>query len=102
MKVCNDVKEWLAKIVEAYHAELQKEPNVQKGLCTIAEFHGLHHNKLACAINSKRSIDEANAAKQKLTVAKKQKAQRLCDRERRKIDWTKLELEWKAIKEMHT
>jgi hypothetical protein len=68
MKVRDDVKEQLAKAVEAYHAELQKELNVQKGLRTIAEFHGLDHNKLARAINSKRSIDEANAAKQKLTV----------------------------------
>jgi len=33
--------------------------------------------------------------------AKKQKVQRQSDRERKKVDWAKIELEWKAIKELH-
>jgi hypothetical protein len=70
MKVCQDVQGRLAKAVDAYRAELLKEPNVRRGLRTIAELHGLDHNKLARAVNDKRSIDKANAQKQKVTVAK--------------------------------
>lgn len=69
MKIRKAVQERLAKAVEAYRAELQKEPNLRKGLRTIAEFHGVDHNTLARTVNNKRSIDEANASKQKLTVA---------------------------------
>jgi len=69
MKVRNAKKEKLAKAVEAYRGELLKEPKVRRGLRTIAEFHGVDHNTLARAINGKRSIDNANAMKQKLTVA---------------------------------
>jgi hypothetical protein len=69
MKVRNTVKKKLAEAVEAYRAELQKEPKTRKGLCTIANLHEVNHNTLAHAVNGKRSIDEANAMKQKLTVA---------------------------------
>jgi hypothetical protein len=38
MKVHNNVKERLAKAVETYHAELQKEPNVQKAFVQLLSF----------------------------------------------------------------
>jgi len=41
-----------------------------ESLCIIAELHGVGHNTLSRAVNNKRNIDEANATKQKLTVAK--------------------------------
>ena len=63
------MKERLAKAVEAYCGELLKKPTMQKGLRTIAELHGVDHNTLACAVKNKRSTDEANAMKQKLTMA---------------------------------
>jgi hypothetical protein len=69
MKVRQDVQGRLAKAVDAYRAKLLKEPNVRRGLRTIAELHVLDHNKLAHVINDKRSIDKANAQKQKVTVA---------------------------------
>lgn len=69
MKVREAIKEKLAKAVEAYCAELLKDPKVQKGLRTIAEYHGVDHNTLAHAVNGKRSIDKVNAIKQKLSVA---------------------------------
>lgn len=69
MKVCDAVKEQLAKAVEAYHGELPKEPKARRGLCTIAKLHGVDHNTLARAVNGKRSINNANAMKQKLTMA---------------------------------
>ena len=69
MKIRKAVQERLAKAVEAYRTELQKEPNIRRGLRTISEFHGVDHNTLARAVNNKRSMDEANATKQKLTVA---------------------------------
>ena len=69
MKICEAVEERLAKAVEVYHMELLKEPQVQRGLCIIAELHGVDHNTLSHTVNNKRNIDEVNAKKQKLTVA---------------------------------
>ena len=69
MKIHEAVKEQLAKAVEVYRMELLKEPQVQRGLCIIAELHGVDHNTLSHTVNNKRNIDEVNATKQKLTVA---------------------------------
>jgi hypothetical protein len=69
IKVRDAIKEQLAKAVEAYCGESLKEPKERRGLRTIAKLHEVDHNTLAHAINGKRSIDEANAIKQKLTVA---------------------------------
>ena len=63
------IKGRTAKAVLAYLVEQQKEPSLRRGLCVIAELHGIDHNKLACIVKGGRSIDEANAAKQKLTPA---------------------------------
>lgn len=63
------IKERTEKAVLAYLAEQQKEPCLRKGLRVIAELYGIDHNKLARAVKGGRSMDEANAAKQKLSPA---------------------------------
>ena len=53
MKICDAMKEQLAKAVEAYHGELLKKPTMQNGLRTIAELHRVNHNTLACEASTK-------------------------------------------------
>lgn len=54
------IKECVGKVVDAYHQELLKEPEARRGLCIIAEYHGVTKDTLARAVRGKQSIDAAN------------------------------------------
>jgi len=43
----DQIKEHVGKAVVAYHQELLKEPGTCRGLCAIAEYHGINKDKLA-------------------------------------------------------